>query len=437
MINIQSNSTSRAIRLSLCVWAVSAFGFPEGARAGHGPGEQQLVDRVVHALSKTAPIAKVKQVQTNDWVWVELKYQDEQYPLTIDVLGSRNGCPPRKVLYMLSVSGMNFQSTYFTPMHDNLAQFFRKHGYLVVGITARENAVPAGADCSPLAEWGLKKHKKDVRKIVDVVRRRLGLRYDLFGFSYAGATVLDYAASYDDRLDKVIVADLFAFDPVTETNQIQTALHLQNCLNQMIGEGTYVDDSLAQLKYLTAMATVDPDGDSGVPRALVGLPLEGAFTYDGLLHFWMIYSGLLAGDHTALSGLPRDWPLLMSTLSGTYELAADPLDDRFGFTYTDQSLIRLASLKNGSGIIPLALLRDVTATAAGSGSYRIRWDDIDERVVWVNSALGYGDQNHAAQLIRQGGNRHVSVSVIEGYGNADLLFSSTAEEDVWRLFLTR
>jgi hypothetical protein len=141
----------------------------------------------------------------------------------------------------------------------------------------------------------------------------------------------------------------------------------------------------------------------------------------------------MPGVHTELTGLPRDWPLIQSTAAGYYVPAADPLDDAYGLTYSSFDTLHAASLDIHSGLIPLALQRDCMAAASEHDAYRIDWSGIEEAVLWINAGLGYGDQNHAADVIRDLGNEDVTTHVIDGYGNGDPLYSETAKEDVWTL----
>lgn len=53
---------------------------------------------------------------------------------------------------------------------------------------------------------------------------------------------------------------------------------------------------LRDFKGLALAAATFPDMDSGVPRSMIGLP--GNFTLAGLLHFLVIYSAPIPGEHT-------------------------------------------------------------------------------------------------------------------------------------------
>jgi pimeloyl-ACP methyl ester carboxylesterase len=396
------------------------------------PTGRRLTLKLARALEQSAVTERTRNVTALTWTWVEMKYYDEEHPLTIDIVGSNFG-RPRRIAYMLPGSGVNFRSSYFTPILDNLARHLVRNGYLVVGITPREDSFPAEAPTDVMAGWGIEKHREDVRTVVSEIMDESAMPYEMLGFSYSGGYALDYAATYSDRLERVVLLDFYAFDPENEPEKIQAGNSICAAYAQILAGGYYVDDSLSQLKPLMIISTLAPDGDSGMARALLGLPYEGNFTNNGLLHFMLINSAYLPGIHTPMTGLPRDWPLVQSTASGTYLLAEDPLDDEYTLANSNINTLRAGSLKTGSGLIPLVLQRDCMAVACENEAYTVDWSGIEEAVLWINAGEGYGGQNYGAERIRQSGNDDVTTHVIDGYGNGDPLYSDTANEDVWIL----
>jgi hypothetical protein len=103
---------------------------------------RQLADSAIAALKASAVTSTTRNIVTIDWSWVEVNFYDEKYPLTVDVVGS-NFQTVKKVIYLLPGGGVNFRSSFFTPMDNNIAQFLRTKGYLVIGITPREDNVPS------------------------------------------------------------------------------------------------------------------------------------------------------------------------------------------------------------------------------------------------------------------------------------------------------
>jgi len=135
---------------------------------------RQMAESAMSSL-KAASIdySTTRNVPTLYWTWYEvnLKYTTGMdYPLTVDFLGS-NFSAPKGIVYMLPGGGMNFRASYLTPIEDNLAQYFRKSGYLVVGITPREDNVPASVtDYSFMKDWDMGAHLQDIRKIIGVIQ---------------------------------------------------------------------------------------------------------------------------------------------------------------------------------------------------------------------------------------------------------------------------
>jgi hypothetical protein len=373
---------------------------------------------------------KIKEVKiTRDWSWVELLYYDEKYPLTIDIVCS-NKKLPEKVIYM-AASGINFKSAFFTPVENNISHFLRKNGYLVVGITAREENVGEENSYEFMKEWGIEKHREDIRKIVKIVQSVVRLPYDMLGFGIDGNYILDYASIYSDQLDKIIIVDLESYDPL-DTEQMYNLQLLYDACVQVMDQGMYYDDFIADLKSLTLAVQLYPMEDSGESREALGLP--GNFTFSGLLHFSLIYTGTLPGFHTEITGLPGDW-WLTSICHGFYEFNYDPQEDNFGFYLTSLDRIIEGVVNLGSGIVTLASWKDCAALDCFNGEYIIDFDGIDEKVRWINGELGMGNYNYFTEIIKETGNSDVIATIVPGYGHMDLLWSEQAEEEVWPLLL--
>jgi len=402
------------------------------ASAANAYTGRQLAEYAVSSLKGSASTTTTQNVATLNWSWFELNYYDETYPLTVDLVGS-NFQTARKIIYLLPGGGVNFKSSFLTPLNDNLSQFLRKSGYLVVGITPREDNVPSDAGYSCMADWGLGKHTADIRKVIGIIQARLNLPYRVLGHSFGAAYALDYAGGqYPYGLEKVIALDIYSFDPA-ETELIDNSKLSYKAFSKLISEGTYADASYSDIKSLMLISLLLPKIDSGTSRVDLGYP--GDFTFEGLLYFSMIYSSLLPGIHTPLTGLTGDWPLVQSYAAGEYHYAQCPLFDTYRLTYSDMCTLREAGLKVGSGLVPCALYRDYFAVNANNGACSINWSGISRPVLWVNTKLGYGNNMYGAYLIWKSGNHNVGTAVMPGYGHLDALASKTAETDLWYLFI--
>jgi hypothetical protein len=87
----------------------------------------------------------------------------------------------------------------------------------------------------------------------------------------------------------------------------------------------------------------------------------------------------------------------------------------------------------GSGGLPTALLRDLFSVWTGDAGL-IDFGAIGAEVVSVNMALGRGDHPYGARLIEEGGNPHVTFTVVPGYGHGDPVWGGNAAHDIWPLF---
>jgi hypothetical protein len=365
---------------------------------------------------------------TDDWTMVELELRDETYPLTITLLAGHNRIP-EKLIFMVAPGGQNFQNTFFTPVDRNMALYMLDNGYMVAGVTFREDKLPMEEIGPFLADWGMEKHRKDLRKVVKIIQRIIHLPYDMIGQAISAVTIMDYASHYSGRLDRIILLDTDSFDPVLQPDKFMYADMTYNALTQIMAGGVYADPFMDSMRDLIFAGVMYPDMDSGQSREFLGLP--GNFTFGALLHFSMIYTASLPGLHTPLTGLPGEWVMIQGAAAGYYIPAYDPQYDAYGLSYTNPEDLAQIALYMGTGIIPIAYNRDVYAIQAQNGAYNIDWPGIGEEVVMINSEYSSGNQAYYGTLIREAGNEDVSLTVIPGYAYIDLLLSPYADTDVW------
>jgi thioesterase domain-containing protein len=393
--------------------AAAGLGAVHPAHAAGASGAD-ILSRIRRVLGPTAPEAGIE--RGDGWVRARFTVADgEAVPFAVDVVAG-TGRAPTGVAYLLPGSGMNFAGNFFTPRDHNLAHHFRRLGHLVVGVTPREDLAAPDAIT---ADWGLAAHRRDLRRVVDAVDAALRLPYRLVGHSAGAALALAGAAGdASPRLRQVIVIDTTG---PYEGDLAVRAARTRDVLQAQIDAGTYATDP--GLKALIARAVADPGGPSAVPR-----PVDPTtrFTNTGLAHFALIRTSTLPG--------PANWVYHEGHGAGTYTFGATPAEDRFALTHSPFTVWSEAVAELRSGLVPTALLRDLTAVWAGDeATYRIAWDRIRAEVAWVNMELGRGDHPRGAELIRAAGNPRVSFRVVPGYGHGDPVFSTTADRDVWPL----
>jgi pimeloyl-ACP methyl ester carboxylesterase len=409
-----------------------SYGDAQTSSAGAaGATGRRLALGVAESIEAHGRTLRTRNVTTPRWTWLEILLFDQPYPLTIDILGS-NLSAPRGVVYMLPGGATNFRSSFLVPPEDNLASFFRRHGYLVIGITPREDAVTAATrDLSFMEAWDMKQHRDDIRKVVQLVQEVVPLPYELLGHSYGAASALDYAGVYPDEVQRVVALDIYSFDSATDPASMRKARRTHQAYVELMREGVVADTSYVDFPALVRSGLGRPD--AGVGRASDND--YGGYTSKQLLLFGLIYSAVLPGVHTDITGLPGDWPIAMSEIAGDDGWEFRPDDDDRTFSRTSIATLRLAADELGSGLISMAFARDYwSVVAEAEGGYPLRWSNNAGKVLWINSELGYNTQMHGADLIRQAGNSNVEKQVVPQYGHADLLWSRTAREDVWERF---
>lgn len=392
--------------------------------------QAKLDDELTRALSAAlAEGASVERVasSTGELTHISGALGDSSYPPWVDVLVPSNGAPDH-VVYMLPGGGANFAMSYLTPLQTNLATFLCNQGALVVGITPPEDAVPTGLPSYAfMRNWGLAKHSADVRRVISNVQTLVDLPFDILGHSYGASIALDVATRQPD-LRRLIVLDTYSLDPQSELRA--QAERTYDAHVQLIDDGVFHDETYSQFKPGVLAAAAAPQLDSGTSRQPAGA--AGNFTLEGLVYFSLINSAGLPGIHTSITSLPGDWLLQRGFLAGEYTVAPNPQDDQYAFSHTTIVTVRQAAALAGSGIIPVALERDIWAVTANNGSPKIRWNRIDAEVIWLNTELGYAHHTWGATRIRRGGNERVTVDVIDGYGHIDMLWGDNAQQDVWQ-----
>ena len=379
---------------------------------------RQLADSAIAALKASAVTSTTRNVVTIDWSWLEVNFYDEQYPLTVDVVGS-NFQTVKKVIYLLPGGGVNFRSSFFTPIDNNLAQFLRTKGYLVIGITPREDKAPAGM--SSMTNWGLAMHKQDITKVISTIQSRINKKYRVLGHSFGAVYALDYASTCEDPLyEKVIALDIYSFD------HSPAAVISYGIFEQAALQEPYADASFTDTKSLALVSLLLPKIDSGESRGAFG---PGNFTWEGLFYFSLINTRYVSGVDIL------EWPLEQSYAAGKYYPARCPLFDTYYLTKSDINTVRSMIFMIGSGLIPYAVYRDVYDVNGyndgSAGHYSIKWADWknEKPVIWLNTALGFNWNMAGAYQVPD--DVSVTTDVIPEYGHLDILLSRTAQRDVW------
>ncbi|HTU58357.1 MAG TPA: hypothetical protein VMF89_07985, partial [Polyangiales bacterium] len=238
--------------------------------------------------------------------------------------------------------------------------------------------------------------------------------------------------TFSDELARLIVLDIYTFDPRTEAQSIRQAQRTYAAYNQLLGLGTGLEAMGTGAGNLATWSDAERVADSGFPRSLVS-NRRGNFTNEALFYYSLIETSTMPGLHSLLSGLEFDWPLHASYVAGTYTLQDDPAEDTFELTHVDEARLKEAAAEAGSGLVPTAYSRDYWAAVAGNNAYQIAWTDIQCPLLWVNTELGYGEQYYAAAAARDAGNANVQTHVVKGYAHSDILLGNNARSEVWPL----
>ncbi|MCK2242985.1 MULTISPECIES: hypothetical protein [unclassified Crossiella] len=356
----------------------------------------------------------------SDWILTSCTVPTDSYPLRLDILSDPTAAPER-ISYLLPAGAANFTGNYFTPREHNLAQHLRQHGSLVIGVTPREDALPSSTDPAAAA-MDLTQHSTDLAKVVEAVDTLLRLPFEVIGHSGGAATALDFAASSPpSNLDRIVVLDNVG--PFTDPTLIADAKTSLAAFQAALAAGRYALDGTSMVLDLL---TRQPSEPTQTPRA-EGHP--GNFTAGGQLHHHLI--------RTAHLPLPFRLIYHESNLAGRYTFAPTPAEDTWELHHTPLERYAQSLRAYGSGVVPLAWIRDVAAIWCGDTSvHHLDFAKIRAKVLWLNMSAGMGNHPNGPNLIRAAGNPHVTYHLINGYGHHDLTLGTNAPTDIWPLITT-
>lgn len=369
-------------------------------------------------------VSKEKITDSSGNVYEEANYliRSRTDPVGFPSLGvhliKKAGTEPEELMVMLPGTGLKFKTNFLLPEDHNLALYLAGRGFEVVGIDYRYTVLPydPAANYSYLNDMGIAQHAMDTGLAVTFAQHITNIRnYRVLGHSLGGIVAVDYAARYshDKHLKGIIVLDVIGrFNPVTEPQMVQMSRDGYNATVQQVQSGQYANLEVLGFGQLAAAAQSNPDGDSGVPNPFVpGTNLTNV----QLILSALIYSSQLPGNFYYVQGF----------------CAGDMIN---GLYHSPIELLYNAA-SNGT-IYPMVVDKDFNGLFANvPGSYQIQYSKIKAPVLWLNTELGFGDRPYTALLIRQGGNHNVVFKVVPGYGHADLVYSSTAKQDVWVPYL--
>ena len=391
---------------------------------------KRMAEQTIEKLKEIKTISNIELVKleiiNNNILWTQFLLDDgDILPIKIDLLNDLFSRQTKNI-YLSPGTALNIQTNFITPKNKNLAVFLANKHYLVIGISPREDNAPANFNFDLIKDWGFEKHTQDFSEIVDIFQRIWDRDFDVLGHSAGALVVLNYSStpSYissttSNKLKTVRVIDEVGQYPLNSTG-FQNSQASLNAANQLIANGTFVDNTFLGFVFLAQQAKTNPTGDSGVPR-----PAGDNFTNEGLLFFSLINTAFLPGLLTPITGLPSFWYLKQGFNSGTYEFGPTPLEDKYALLHTNIQTIFDALSSIGSGTYPIAY--DRAFYALRINQFPLNWGNIKVPVFWINTELGFGDASFTISLLKT----QTTYDVVKNYGHADPVYSDTADIDFW------
>lgn len=329
-------------------------------------------------------------------------------PGEFDLIGinriKKNKCRcPKATVVMVPGSNSDFNTSF-----DKMATYFAKEDIDVWGIDFRYTFVPNNdgsnpycttTGCNFMKDWDTNLHVSDLDAIVKIAELSApGKKVFLLGWSQGAYFIYRYAIDHQNingiiQMEVVYNLDQTFTDIVVKT---QTEIAARRA---KINSGIFYEDVLAQ-KFIAYQALVDPNG--------ISIVIPG-----------------LTNKQAALFALTQ-----------TFNLGVNPIPtfiynqgDLVGLKYTDFNFAIQSGLKLNSfqSILTLTELRE-------------QWlnptiPDIIVPMLYIGAELGFGTYGSFTPNMIHNSNPNVDVHIIPDYGHADLVYSNTANIDVWETIL--
>jgi len=310
-----------------------------------------------------------------------------------------NECPPTTII-MAPGSNSDFDTSF-----NKMAIYLARLNIDVWGIDFRYSFVPDNINsypyclvtgCNFMKDWNTDLHVSDLDIVVKMAEMssRTGKVF-LLGWSQGGYFAYRYAIDHPN-LNGIIPIDLvYNLDPIFTDVADRTRAEIA-ARRSAINSGIFYEDVLL-LKYVAYQALVNPDGMSVIIPGLTNMQV------------------------------------LLFASTQTYQLGVNPIPnfiynqgDLTGLKYTDINYTIQQGLKlnNFQSILTLTELRE-------------QWliptiPNITVPIFHIGAELGFGTYGLYTPNMIHNTNPDINTYIVPDYGHADLVYSNTADIDVWQ-----
>ena len=316
---------------------------------------------------------------------------------------SKNICGCSKCTVVM-IPGANSD---FSTSFQNMAIYLAKCGVDVFGIDFRYSFVPnntpvgypycIASDCTFMKNWDTNLHLSDLSNIVKLAEMSSRNGVFLIGFSQGAYFAYKYSIEHPELLGIIPMDISYNIDPVYTDVIDRTRVDVDKRMVK-INSNIFYEDVLTE-KYIAGLALVDPDGQSTI---IPGLTNRQVFIYA------LTNTGLLTNH----------------PIPG-YKYCQG---DMTGLKHTDYNFILNQSFKLNSfqSILTLTELRKQWLVSPQE------IPNINVPIFHIGAEFGFGTYGlYTPNQIHQF-NPNVDTYIIPDYGHADLVYSNTAEENVWK-----
>lgn len=357
-------------------------------------------------------------IKVNDLKQEEIKHNGDNIikmrkvirvgPGEFDLIGinrvKKNKCRcPKATIVMVPGSSSDFDTSF-----DRMATYFAKDDMDIWGIDFRYSFVPNNNGSSPyctttgcnfMKDWDTNLHISDLDTVVKMAELSSpNNKVFLLGWSHGAYFTYRYAIDHPN-LNGIIPIDIIYNLDQTFTDIVAKTLIEISARQAKINSGIFYEDVLLQ-KFIAYQAIINPDGMSIV-----------------------------------IPGLTNKQAALFA-LTQTYRLGINPIPN---FIYNQGDLTKLKyadfnfvlqqgiNLNSFQSILTQLELREQWLNPTIPG--------ITVPILYIGAEFGLGTYGSYTPNIISNTNPNVDIHIIPDYGHADLVYSTTANNDVWKTIL--
>lgn len=295
--------------------------------------------------------------------------------------------------------------------YSDMAIYYASQGYSAYILDRRETNIPADiTDFSCMKNWTFDEYLKDIYESINASRGHTSLlsgkpaesiEVTAIGHSHGALLLTAYEASeYDDlsagSVDRMVPVDIIiAYNP-ENSKLIQDQAQEFDVISKSIESGIYNDDSMANMMYISYLASTKPEDESFFQSGLTNRQFFrvmasqthnfSEYPYTPDYHYW-------SGDHNSLYYVDENRLLNLTLTGGAVPYTPKHLDQYMAGLMGNVEGYEINSSRIDSPVLYVGL-------GGGFSDYGSWW--YENEVGKTNSkvtSINWSNQGHASLLI--------------------------------------